>query len=331
MTSLAIIGSGIAGRSLIYTLAKEHDSFKSITLISSDNITSPCTLNSTAVASLRGITAGHSSLGDSLVEGFHFLSEHVRRDKPHGVEEIIQYSAATIKTENFKSRFQDSQMSDDFLKIEALMAKEEAFLFDPQTYSQWLLENAMSSNRTSVELLNDFVVEIKEGEKIELRTMNGKKLYFDKVVFACGSYNRFWKEMAPETKLNSSKPAQGSYFEFLNVDWKMPSFSLTLDGDNVVWNAPFKRLYIGSTTKDSVHLMPPMKELDLIRERLQEKTTLNLPAVSEGQVKTGLREKAQKREPYIVRKNNVFFFGGLYKNAFTLSLPMSRTLSRQLL
>lgn len=331
MTNLAIIGSGIAGRSLIYTLAKEHDSFKSITLISSDKITPPCTLNSTAVGSLRGITTGHSPLGDALVEGFNTLREHVLTEKPAGVEEIFQYSAATTKIENFKTRFKDARPENHFLKENALMVKEEAFLFDTKTYSDWLIQEAASKLGPKIQVINDFVVEIKEGELISVRTLNGKNLLFDKVVFAGGSYNRFWKELAPHTKLSTSKPAQGSFFEFLNVDWKMPSFSLTLDGDNVVWNASFKRLYVGSTTKDSVHFLAPLQELLTIYKRLSEKTTLSLPPVSEGQIKTGLREKAQKREAYIVRKNNMFFFGGLYKNAFTLSLQMSRTLSRQLL
>lgn len=330
MTTLAIIGSGLAGRSLIYALAKEQKQFEKITVFSSDKVTIPCTLNSTAVASLRGTTSGHSPLGDSLVEGFEILSEHVKLDCPRGVEEIIQYSAATEKLDQFKNRFKGAELSSDFLKSPALMAREKAYVFDPQTYLDWLLEEAMSMEQGPLEMIDDLVVEVEEKERIHVKTLNGRNLAFDKVVFACGSYNRFWHRLAPETKLKTSKPAQGSYFEFHSVDWSLPSFSLTLDGDNIVWNRPLKRLYVGSTTTDATHYLPPVQELKEIYQRLQGRTTLELPPMDSGLIRTGLREKAQKREPYLLRNNNIFFFGGLYKNAFTVSLKMARNLSHQL-
>lgn len=331
MTTLAIIGSGLAGRSLVYTLAKKQIPFQKITLFSSDNITIPCTLNSTAVASLRGITPGHSPLGDSLVEGFKILSDHVELEKPPGVEEIIQYTAATEKTENFRNRFHSAEMCTDFLREPAYMAKEKAFVFDPKTYTDWLLQEAKLMEQYHLEEINDLVTEVREGEQIHLKTHKGRTLSFDKVVFTCGSYNRFWKQLAPESELKTSKPAQGSFLEFLDVNWNLPSLSFTLDGDNIVWNKTFNRLYVGSTTTDNIHYLPDVNELRNIYRRLKEKTVFPLPPFESGTIKTGLREKAKQRRPYIVKKNNMFFFGGLYKNAFTLFLPMSRNLSHQLL
>ncbi len=155
---------------------------------------------------------------------------------------------------------------------------------------------------------------------------------FQKVIFAGGSYNRFWAPKAPHSKLKSSKPVQGSYLEFQNVLWDEPSFSLTLEKDNLIWNEPLKRLYIGSTTSDSIHYLPPLKELHLIYERLSQRVNLNLPPLegdSGALVKVGLREKAQKRAPYMIEEGKCVFVGGLYKNAFTLSLKLSRTLSLQ--
>lgn len=328
MTTLAIIGSGLVGKSLIYTLAKEQKHFEKVTLFSSDNILSPCTLSSTAIAAPRGTSAGLSELGDLLVDGYKTLKEHVELDRPDGVQKIIQYSAATEKTEQFLKRYPDAQKEQTFLKERAYMSQEDAFMFDPKTYTDWLLKESRISG---LEVLDDLVLEITQNERIHLKTLHGRNLSFDKVVFAGGSYNRFWKELAPDTKLRTSKPSQGSFFEFQHVSWNRPSFSLTLDGDNIIWNDPLKRLYVGSTTSDDVHYLPPMLELNGIYQRLSEKTSLPLPDRKEAVVRTGLREKAQKREPYLIRRDNMFFIGGMYKNAFTLALRMTRSLSHQLL
>lgn len=328
MTTLAIIGSGLVGKSLVYTLAKEQKHFEKITLFSSDNILSPCTLSSTAIAAPRGTTAGLSELGDLLVDGYKTLKEHIELDKPAGVQKIIQYSAASEKTEQFLKRYPDAQKEQTFLKERAYMSQEDAFMFDPKMYTDWLLKESRISG---LEVIDDLVLEVTHNDRIHLKTLHGRNLAFDKVVFAGGSYNRFWKELAPDTKLKSSKPCQGSYFEFQHVQWNRPSFSLTLDGDNIVWNDPLKRLYVGSTTTDDVHLLPPMHELKEIYQRLSAKTSLTLPEMKEAIVRTGLREKAQRREPYLISKNNMFFIGGMYKNAFTLALRMTRSLSHQLL
>jgi glycine/D-amino acid oxidase-like deaminating enzyme len=331
LTTLAIIGSGLVGRSLIYSLAKEQKRFEKITLFSSDSITIPCTLNSTAIVAPRGITSGHSLLGDSLVEGMKVFSEHVEYDQPAGIQKITQFNATTTKVEAFCKRYPEASLGDSFLKSPAWMSTESGYMIDPGTYTQWLLDEARSMEQSHLEIIHDLVTEVQEGERLHLKTLNGRNLSFDKVVFACGSYNRFWKELVPDSKLKTSKPAQGSYFEFGRVDWKYPSFSLTINEDNVIWNAPLKRLFIGATTKDSVHYLAPRKELHEIYERLLNISTLELPPVSQGVIKVGLREKAQKREPYIVQKDNLYFIGGLYKNAFTLSLKMTKNLSHQLL
>ncbi len=331
MTTLAIIGGGLVGRSLIYTLAKEEKKISKVTLFSSDKITSPCSLNSTAVAALRGITKGHSSLGDQLVDGFDFFSRHIEEAQPLGVEKIIQYNGATEKLDQFKLRYPSGEFTTRFFKEAHYQSCENAFLIDPKTYLTWLLDKTKSFESFSVEEVDDLVTEVLEGEKIILKTLHGKSFIFDKVIFTAGSYNRFWKELYPDSKLKSSKPSQGSYLEFQNLNWEIDSFSLTIDGDNLIWNKPFRRLYVGSTTNDSLHELPPIKELEVIYQKLRSRLCFELPHFQEGILKVGLREKAQKREPYLLKKQNLIFFGGLYKNAFTLSMKMARDLSHQYL
>lgn len=331
MTTLAIIGSGILGRSLIYTLAKEEKRFEKIVLFYSDKFAFPCTLNSTAIVAPRGVTAGHSTLGDEILEGFRFFSEHVKLDQPDGIEVITQYTGATSKLDAFKQRYPAAKSFQGFLYTETLTATEEAFLIDPKTYGDWLLSEAMVMDKDHIEVVEDFVIDVHENERIHIKTHNGLNLSFDKVVFAGGNYNRYWLPLAKETKLKTSKPVQGSYFEFQSVNWDMDSFSLTLDGDNLIWNKKFKRLLIGSTTLETNHVLHPEKELEEVYERLSQKVNLPIPQMGMGKVKVGLREKAQKREPYLIQQGHKFFAGGLYKNGFTLSLKMTRSLSHQLL
>ncbi len=331
MTTLAIIGSGLVGRSLIYTLAKEQKKFEKITIFSSDKVTIPCSLNSTAVSALRGITKGHSSLGDNLVEGFGIFSAHVSESSPQGVEKVFQYNGATQKLDQFKLRYPEGGISHSFVKEPIYLSQEVAYMIDPKTYLQWLLESSKKLASFNLEEIDDMVIEVQEGEQVVLKTLNGKSFGFDKVIFTSGSYNRYWKDLFPDSKLKTSKPSQGSYLEFNQLYWERESFSLTIDGDNIIWNNPFKRLYIGSTTNDSIHHLAPLSDLKEIYNRLDSRVDLELPKFHEGELKVGLREKAQKREPYLLNRGNLIFFGGLYKNAFTLTMKMARDLSRQYL
>lgn len=318
------------GRSLLYALAKKENSFSKICLFSSDKVTFPCSLHSTAVAAPRGVTSGHSPLGDELVRGFEILKSHMENDQPSGVEKILQHTTSRDNSEAFRKRYPEGQISTLFLKEASYVATEEAYLFDPQTYLQWLTEKAREVFGERLSFVEEFVTEVREGEKVALITQTGRECHVDQVVFACGSYNRLWKNEIPESRLKTSRPVQGSYLEFTDLNWAESSFSLTLGSDNIVWNQPLKRLYIGSTSFECSHELPPERELLEIYQRLMLQTSLTLPHPQAGRIKVGLREKAQKREPYVVTKNRITFVGGLYKNAFTLAPKMASELSHQL-
>ena len=329
LTTLAIIGSGIAGRSLLYTLAKEKKSFDKITLLSSDDITAPCTFSSTAVVAPRGLSRGHSQLGDLLLESFEAFSRHVAEDRPHGVEKIPQYSGDTNKPVDFKQRYPHGQLSKIFLREESFIAEDEAFLICPHRYSDWLLQEAKNFYQDKLHIIIDHVTEVHDKETIEIKTLHGKNLQCNKVVFAGGAYNRFWQGLAPESHLKNVKVVQGSYLEFNDIDLKRDSFSLTFNGDNLIWSKTHKRLLVGSTSQEVQHFLPPKEELKSIYHRLSLAVDFPLPKFQDGKIKVGLREKARKREPYVIKNGNFLFLGGLYKNGFTLSLKMTRTLSHQ--
>lgn len=323
MTSLAIIGSGILGRSLLYTLAKEQKSVEKITLFHSDIFFNPCSLNSTAIVAPRGVTSGHSDLGDLLVEGFRTFAEHVPLDSPAGVKKIVQYTGASEKLEAFKKRYPAGDFSKKFNKDFYLTA-ENAFMIDPVVYLDWLTKEALFMKRDHIEIIDDVVKEVSEDERVHLKTLNGRTLSFEKVIFCGGVYNNFWSGI-------NSKTAQGSYLEYSGFDLNEDSFSLTLDGENLVYNNDNKTLLIGSTTEEVLHELGPERELRSIYDSLSQAVKFKLPAFETAKVKVGLREKAKKREPYSIQKNHQFFMGGLYKNGFSLSLSMARNFSHRYL
>lgn len=329
MTTLAIIGSGIAGRSLIYTLAKERKEFKEIVIFESESFLKACSYRSTAVVAGRGLSLGHSSLGDTLYESFQFFQKHFREDSPEGVQKVLQVSGASKKLAEFQIRYPSGIPTDEYTKEKMYSQKDEAFLIDPKTYLDFLLRTAKDFYKGNLLTLEDLVIEVNPDGKI--RTQKGREFRFDKVVFAGGVYNRFWSPQAPESKLKTIKASQGSYVEFSLPKKESPSLSLTLDGHNFIWNDSTKKLLIGSTTLEVPHEIHPKEALEEVYRYFQEKLEEDLPDFSEGMIRIGLREKAQKRSPYFFSVGKLAYMGGFYKNGYTLGMTISSSLSRHFL
>lgn len=323
MTTLAIIGAGIAGRSLIYALAKQQKAYSKIVVFDSDTFARTCSFRSTAIAAPRGVSTGHSDLGDLIVRGFETLKNHVEMDRPQGIFPITQFTAAMSKLDQFKKRYPTGAVVDSFLnfqlKHEIYLAKEDAYLFDPELYLNWLLDQARP---LEFEMINSFVTQLNPTESgVEVKTHHGQVFQFDKVIFTGGSFNRFWGNQ------KVGRPVHGSYFEFKNVQLGDVPFSLTLEGDNLVYHAHSQKLLVGSTSKDVTHCQAFEKELRAIYQRLKERVKVDLPPIEYGQIITGMREKASKRAPYVLREGNIIWFGGLYKNGYSLSLHLAKKLA----
>lgn len=322
MTTLAIIGGGIAGRSLIYALAKQKKIFSKIVLFDSSDFATPCSLNSTAIVAPRGLTPNLSELGDTLINAFATFSQHVRTDSPHGVYPVTQYTAAVSKLDQFTKRYPKGEIKKDFshfsLQHDIYMATENAYLIDPAIYLDWLISSGAGLPLT---IKKDFVVSVDDKT---VKTVNGEEFHFDNLVFAGGKYNQFW---APK---KTAKTVQGSYLEFSEVDLGAESFSVTLEGDNLIYRAPSQTLLIGSTSQEVMHQWPLKLLLDQVYERLSNQFSFTLPPKTKALIRTGLREKASKRIPYLYQDGHTFYVGGFYKNGFSLGLEMGQKLASYL-
>lgn len=326
MTTLAIIGGGIAGRSLIYTLAKEQKAFDQIVLFGSESFFKACSYRSTAVVAGRGLTLGHSELGDTLFEAYKLFEQHFKQDAPVGIEKAMQLTGVTKKLDEFIKRYPDGELSSEFTQERLYLQKDEAYLVDPQIYLNFLLNEALRFYQNKLTVVDDLVLEVSpEGR---LRTQLGGDWVFDKIVFAAGAYSRFWAPLAPESKLKTIKASQGSYLEFFLPDQDSSSVSMSLDSYNYIWNNKTKILLIGSTTLEVSNELHPERALFKIHSYFKQNLNLLVPDLAEGKVRVGLREKAQRRAPYLFGIDKNIFMGGLYKNGYTLGLSLSKKVVR---
>lgn len=328
MTTLAIIGSGVAGRSLLYHLTDQNFSVGSILLFDAEPFAPACSRSSTAIVAPRGVTAGHSALGDKLIAGLAAFTDFVTTKGPAGVTAIPQFTGTLNKQEEFRKRYPDSTLTKALplfsLKREMLMTQEDAYLIDPELYLGWLAEQSRP-----VDHISSLVTGVEVGEKkVTLTTQDQRRFEADHVIFATGAASRFWARQFPEP-LATSRPVQGCYLEF-DLGLKLPSFSLTLESKNMVYRAHSQKLLVGSTSAEVAHDLVPLKELRGIHEYLRDAVELPIPKFEAGVIRTGHREKARKREPYLRTEGRVSFIGGLYKNGFNLSIGMTKTLTRQL-
>ncbi len=321
MTTIAIIGGGIAARSLLFAMAKKNISEK-ILVFYSDSFAFPCSLHSTAIVAPRGVSTGLSPLGDQLHAGFVRFKSHIHDDQPAGVIVVPQFTGAETKTDAFKKRYADGKIASEagalHLTAPIYLARESAFLIRPREYLDWLLKEATKT--LDVTLINSFVTKIGEGK---ISTVDGTEFSADKIIFATGSHNDLWQDLFPEKK--TTKTAQGCYLEFSGVEMG-DSFSLTLEGDNLIYDSERKTLLMGSTTRESRLELPPETELHEIYQNLSRRIVGKLPDYSQAIIRTGLREKGPKREPYLLQHGDFSMLGGYYKNGYSVSLVMAEKL-----
>ncbi len=320
MRSIIVIGAGIAAENFIFRLSLLKNESFSIIQLANDAFYPACATRSTAIVAGRGVSEGHSELGDILTQSYRKFLGMVETFRPRGVYLGEQWTGVNHKLDEFKKRYPDGEDLDSIssiglsLKEKLYFSKESCFVIDPDEYLNWM------RSQSSVTRYEDAAIEITKGEfGWEVRTANGKTFQAEYVFMGVGSYQRFWKEQYPVSSLaNTSKTAQGSYLSYEGINLGEKYFSLTLNGDNLIYHPHSKKLIIGSTTVAATHHMPDISELEHIYENLDRLIDIELPSFDRFEIKTGLREKAKGRRPYLENHDGLIVCGGFYKNGYSL-------------
>jgi len=333
LTTLAIIGNGLASHSFLFQLSLlKKNQFEKILIFEHDSFAPPCSFSTTAVASLRGTKSGLSELGDLIVEGFKDFENLVQAFSPEGVEKAIQYNGMIQCSDQFQRRFDDLKLTNEVQEVKLTkdfyLSTEEAFVINPEKYLAWMLKQ--SRKNLSFDLRKDFILEVFLDEGWKLKGNSGEVFAADQIVFCGGAYHRFWQTLFPGSILESSKVVPGSYVLFEKIKWEKESFSLTLEGMNLVYRKNDGQLLLGSTSSEGHIYLSKELELKKIYDFFKAHLILEFPEFSGGKVIVGMREKAKKRMPYIYSKEGVHFLGGFYKNGFTVSHLMAKKLIHQL-
>ena len=325
MSTFIVLGAGLAAENFLFALARSNSSVQSVIQLSHDAFYPACSLRSTAIVAARGITTGHSDLGNILVEAYERFKTHVESDRPSGVYHGVQWTGTNQKLDEFQKRYPDGRNCDEIFELgiklnESLyIVSESCFVIDPEIYLKWLRDQGASLNLKRFE---DTVTNIeKEGDQWVVSTQKGQTYRAQKVFSGLGSYHRFWKEIYPkESSVQTSSPVQGSYLVYEQVDLGEKYFSLTLNGNNLIYHPHTKKLIIGSTTIKASHFMPDEKELKEIDHELRALLSFSWPDFSKAKIMTGLREKARGRRPFLEDHQGLVACGGFYKNGYSLGL-----------
>lgn len=331
MTRLLLVGEGIAAQAILRAL--EHSPRSSrlsqITQVANHELAPACSMSSTAVVALRGTRAGLSLLGDELIaawnEARHDYVEYIGMGVTRAIQTTAIFKAGPGVT-RFSHLPQIEQSPLALARAPLLMVNEEAWLIDPPVFLRALGESWKLPIEKRATLVTQLVA---EGQGSRVHFLDGRDEFFDHVVLASGAWMSWMKECLPEGHpARSLRPVQGSYYQWNEQKLGVQSFSMALDGINLVYHAAQGRLLLGATSvKDVAHFLPDQKALRELWTTAQSLLLNPLPALSEAIIHTGIRSVGKDRRPINQSvRPGLHVLGGLYKNGWLLSWKLARDL-----
>ena len=294
MYDVLIVGGGVAGRTLAYVLCQKYPSIHLLLLESS--VRPSCSLHSLGVVSTFGVKPGTSERGDKICAAFERAETFFEKMCPSGVERVPHLFAQKKKS-------------------------HYCYLIAPATYLAWLEEN------TPCEYGEEYVVEVADGK---LRTDSGKIFEARSIVLASGAYIKKDGHLFPHHRVvGESSVVKGSYGFFERVDWGEDSFVFSMDGANLIYRGPQKRIVIGGTTDSEEGQRPHRPGVEELYHSFA--TFFDLPPFKEIQLGAGLRHRGRKRMPFWGElSENIYGIFGLYKNGWTLAFAGADAVMLQL-
>jgi glycine/D-amino acid oxidase-like deaminating enzyme len=306
---LAILGAGVSGLTLLHEISKQKI-YSEIILIDAADFYPPCSLNTTATVALRGVSLGHSALGDDLVRGFEDWQN--RANTFRSVEKLKLYHHITEE----HSRYQKMEKI-FFEPINQECFYEEGFLVNPLLFLHELKNNLTFTKVNSPLEKIEYVK-----NKINLSFLNRNSIEVDQMVVAGGAYLKKLSHLYPkEDMLEKTKILQGSFWS-ADLDLGLDSFDLHSNGSQIIYSDKQKKIMIGSISSEDEDFAVNPTEIEKIYSEFKNKLRLKIPEFKMGHISTGLRHKASQRRLLIKRSvmsPNIIFWGGQYKNGFILN------------
>ncbi len=330
MTRLLVIGEGIGAQAFLNSLIREDivDKFSSITQLSHSELAPLTSLNSTAIAALRGTRRGMSPLGDELVAMWEETNQIYTQERWSGLFPIELHSwIYSDKSDRRYGHLPRLEKSFFECKIKPRgISTEQAWVIDPQVFLKKIPVPKLLKKKTLVTSLSP----MEEGWRVE--TLDKEVFEAEMVVLASGHWAQWMQEYYLGSPLEGLKPYQGSYYQWENVSYGDCSFSVIIEGSNFIYQAENKRLILGATSLNGVdHFIADRAGLKKIYDHFQSYADVSLPLIELAHIHTGIRSQTKARRPWAgALQRNLFAIGGLYKTGWVSSIPLARQLTRSL-
>lgn len=311
-----VVGGGISGKLLCFYLRQKFPS-ESIVNICSSNLVYPCSLRTTGLVSLSGITKDVSPLGDMLFDAYHSFVEFFEQNKPDGI-----IKAQHLWTERddidgqgkIKRRFGKINNYTSFKTLkfsEKLIGQVmNSFLVLPEKFLTWLDQNSPRIVR-----INGFVSKVERKNEIRLTLNDGAEYVGKRVFWATGHGTDLIKELLPS--LESYGSVVQSYYFKKSMDLGDESFCFALKSESFIYRATEKTLLIGGTSQKEELLAPDLEKNKKLLEHFG--SILKLPNLhKDWTLMDGRRHKGKSRKPFWGKiAANEYAIFGLYKNGWS--------------
>lgn len=328
MTRLLVVGEGIGATAFLNALVRtgKVDNFSSITQIASESLAPATSLRSTGIAALRGTREGLSPLGNEQVAHWRATEQLLEREQWAGLARIeLQSWVYTEKSHRRYGHLPQSQAPVLPMKIPArYVSREEGWIVTPEVLLKSMPLPPLKKLTTLVTQLVP-----RQGEWVAT-VLGGEEFVFDKVVLATGVWSEWMRELVSETPLMNLRSYQGSYYQWQSKAFGEKSFSLIIEGANLVYEATAGRLLLGATSvADEWSFVADQKALREVWDKFHHYCDVELPPLESAAIRTGLRPQTRARTPWVGElRPGLFAFNGLYKTGWVSSFPLAEKLTQ---
>jgi hypothetical protein len=303
---IAILGDGLAGRVLAFTLLKKNPNLR-IVSISAPIHYPACSVNSTSIVDHFVLNEGAGARAEQLAQAYSAFVDFRQKNNPDGIF--------------------DGHKSD----VGAPSEKGLAHFIDPALLLNWLDRHAAREKK--IELIKQ-LRPISDG--VEILASRGEKFFASKIFLCLGAhqcdarklFHRDFELTVPLDKIENSRKVPGNYLLWKNQDLGSTSWAISNAKANLIYRSWKQELLLGGTTNAEGVLAPNWSALKSYAAGFE-----GVPDFGRAELFTGVRHKMPGRMAHWGAWEStgaVFGVSGLYKNGFSLAFLVAAELAKQI-